>query len=132
MFGLNGRLPAKQTSLFAAVFPVACAFVPSSQAATRGNIAQPPRLARNGAACTTGHFYDLVMPDGVNVVGSCPGTSTRVFADLEHLFGTPVVHNRLATPPARQVTAASSGGCVGGYRWVWMSNHDEQVPIGCS
>jgi hypothetical protein len=82
MFGLNGRLPAKQTSLFAAVFPVACAFVPSSQAATRGNIAQPPRLARNGAACTTGHFYDLVMPDGVNVVGSCPGTSTRVLLIL--------------------------------------------------
>lgn len=132
MFGLNAQSPAKRASLAAAVLVAACVFVPSSQAAARGGIAQPPPLARNGPACTTGHFYDLVMPDGVNVLSPCPGTNARVFADLEQHLATPVVQNRPAMPPARLTTAANGGGCLGGYRWVWMSDHDEEVPIRCS
>jgi hypothetical protein len=95
MLNSNTRSHAKRASLAAAVLLASCGLVPSSEAAIRGGIAQRPPLAESAATCATGHFYDLVMPDGVNVLAPCPGTSSRVFKDLEQVFGTRVAHSRI-------------------------------------
>jgi hypothetical protein len=121
MFGLNFRPSTRLAALTASLVLLAISpLAPAAQASVAG-VAQRPPLAQDGGACAVGHFYDLVMPDGVYVRTPCPGTeggalaySQRTSASAQHFARAGI------SAPVQRATTGNNEACIDGYRWDRM------------